>query len=283
MGLKHILVFLDGAVASAQRFRLAATIAHDQCANLSAAFIDDGAGAECAAGSPVPRLGFVAQLVTDVVQTRRYAERAEIDEQQFQQSLRSFGGEGDWHRIERGNVTRMCALARTADLVILGQTNPHCRPTPWWHVDDVVVQCGRPALLVPYAGTFCEIGRRVLIAWDGSREAARALHDALPFMDARSAVSVICVRNGDGTLAHDREDAQRVIRHLARHDIFARSDHPTRAGNAIADVLLSAAMDYSADLIVAGAYHRSPMREALLGGVSRELLQTMTVPVLMSH
>lgn len=283
MGPKDILVFLDGGAGSTQRLRLAATIARDHGADLSAVFVEDCNGTDYVTALATPRIGLLPQLVSDVVQIERHAQAAEIDERQFRQCLSAFRGNGDWHTVARGNAAGMSTLARTADLLVLGQTNPFARPAPWWRVDDIVIECGRPALLVPYAGTFNEIGRRVLVAWDGSREAARALHDAMPFMDPRSAVSVICVRTSSEALAHDREAAQRVIRHLARHDVSARADHPARGGNAISDVLLSAGMDFGADLIVAGAYHRSPLREALLGGVSRELLHTMTVPVLMSH
>lgn len=254
MSLRDILVFLDGGSASEGRLQLAVRIAREHGADLSGVFLHDD------------QAGVLA---------------AELAEQQFRACHTSIGG--DWHRMERRDPAGLIALARTADLVVLGQINPHVRPAPWWRPDEIMVDCGRPVLMVPYVGSFTEIGRRVLIAWDGSREAARALHDALPVIGTATAVTVIMIRSREHDLQRHREATRGVIRHLARHDIAARADHPLRSGNAISDMLLSAAMDVSADLIVAGAYHHSPLRETLIGGVSRELLQAMTVPVLMSH
>jgi len=102
------------------------------------------------------------------------------------------------------------------------------------------------------------------------------MHDA-------TTVTVMTIRVRDEDLRRDHEASQRVARPLARHNIPARADRLLRNGDAIPGMLLSAAMDISADLIVAGAQHHSPLREALTRGVSRELLQHMTVPVLMSH
>jgi nucleotide-binding universal stress UspA family protein len=84
-------------------------------------------------------------------------------------------------------------------------------------------------------------------------------------------------------LERDHQALKRIERHLARHGLNVRTDHTVPAGDTVTQALLSRAFDMSADLIVAGAYHRSPLREALIGGVGRELLQFMTVPVLMSH
>ncbi len=142
---------------------------------------------------------------------------------------------------------------------------------------------GRPVLVIPYAGEFGAIGRRVLVAWDGTREASRALHDALPVIAAAKTVIVMTVRTDEASAERIRLSLERVVQHLNRHGIPAQSEDALRGDIPISDVLLSRAADFDADLIVAGAYHHSPLREALLGGVSRELLQHMTVPVLMSH
>ena len=91
------------------------------------------------------------------------------------------------------------------------------------------------------------------------------------------------VRTDEASAERIRLSLERVVRHLARHGIPAHPEDALRGDIPISDLLLSRAADFDADLIVAGAYHHSPLREALLGGVSRELLQHMTVPVLMSH
>jgi nucleotide-binding universal stress UspA family protein len=127
------------------------------------------------------------------------------------------------------------------------------------------------------------VGRRALIAWDGTREAVRAVHGALPLLDRAEA--------RDGHLCRRSEGKYRAIPTFSRVDFqsseTAPDSLPTRSDLAGAlstsEVLLSRAAEMSADLIVSGAYHHSQLREALIGGVSRDLMNQMTVPVLFSH
>ena len=142
---------------------------------------------------------------------------------------------------------------------------------------------GRPVLVVPYAGAFETVGKRALIAWDGTREANRALNDALPLLADAEAVSVVFVGSRERDLEQHRAALERAVRHLHQHGIEADLEETLRGDLAVSDILLSRAADLAADVIVAGGYHHSQLREALLGGVSRELLDHMTVPVLMSH
>ncbi|MGA3399433.1 MAG: universal stress protein [Acetobacteraceae bacterium] len=282
MSLRDIVVFLDSSSASEERLRLAIRIAREHGAGLSAVFAHHDQAVEYAP-SPAMRRGLLTQLVASAAGARRNTPFNDGTEQRLRECLRWFGGDATWYDLDQIGSAGLIAFTRTADLIILGQICPDVRRVAAWRPDDIVVDSGRPVLLVPYVGTFTELGRRVLVAWDGSREAARALNDALPVIRTATAVTVMTVRTRDGDLQRDREATQRVVRHLARHDIRARADHPLRSGHAISDVLLSAVTDICADLIVAGAYHHSPLREALIGGVSRELLQHMTVPMLMSH
>jgi nucleotide-binding universal stress UspA family protein len=282
MGLRDIVVFLDSSPASEERLRLATRVARDHAAHLRAVFVHHDQAIDFSPGG-AGGSGLVNQLVQTVAGTRRSAVANGSFELRLRDSLHWFGGDSSWHEVDAAGSARLIACTRAADLVILGQSSRDVRPGPPWRPDDIVVESGCPVLMVPYAGAFDEIGRRVLVAWDGSREAARALNDALPLIGNASAVTVMMARARDSDLPRDREATQRVVRHLARHDIHARADHPLRNGTPVSDILLSAATDFCADLIVAGAYHHSPLREALIGGVSRGLLQHMTVPMLMSH
>ena len=137
--------------------------------------------------------------------------------------------------------------------------------------------------MVPYVGPFPRVGSRVLIAWDGSQEAARAISDALPLIATAEVVTVVTVGAHLKNFERDDQSMGRVARHLTCHSITVRADTTVRGSNAVSDILLSRAFDLSVDLIVAGAYHHSPLREALAGDVSREILQGTTVPVLMPH
>jgi nucleotide-binding universal stress UspA family protein len=135
-----------------------------------------------------------------------------------------------------------------------------------------VVASGWPVLVTPYAETFDNVGRRALIAWDGTREAVRALHGALPLLDRADAVMVIYVGVQQESLAQYRPSLERICGHLSRHRVPVKSEATLRGALSVSEVLLSRAADMSADLIVSGAYHHSQLREALIGGVNRELL-----------
>jgi nucleotide-binding universal stress UspA family protein len=112
--------------------------------------------------------------------------------------------------------------------------------------------------------------------------ASGALHDALLFF-ADAAATVVFVGSRERDLTQHRPALDRVVHHLHHHGVAGKPEETLRGGLAVSDILLSRAADLAADMIVSGGYHHSPLREALLGGVSRELLQHMTVPVLMSH
>jgi nucleotide-binding universal stress UspA family protein len=260
MELKDILVCLDPTDAGEGRLRLAAAIAREHRAHLSAAYVlPNDAGGPPSGG------------------------RAEIVEERFREEVRPHAIEGDWHMFSAGDSAELAALLGAVDLVVLGQASPDYRPPHGFRAEDIVVGCGRPVLVIPYAGAFDKVGQRVLVAWDGTREAARALHDALPLIAKAEAVTVMTVRTRAASFEQDAPLLERLMRHLERHGIPARSEETLRGDMPISDVLLSRAADLAVDLIVAGAYHHSQFREALLGGVSRELLDHMTVPVLMAH
>jgi nucleotide-binding universal stress UspA family protein len=147
----------------------------------------------------------------------------------------------------------------------------------------VTLASGRPILVVPYAGRFETVGRCVLIAWNVSREAARAVADAMPLLAAADVVTVLAVDpppgpGGDGDLP-----GADIALHLGRHGVEAQIERTVSADVPIGEVLLSRAADLGADLLVMGAYGHSRTRELLLGGATRSILASMTIPVLMSH
>ena len=142
---------------------------------------------------------------------------------------------------------------------------------------------GRPVLAVPYAGDFPVVGERVLVAWNASREAARAVNDALPLLAQAKMVTVLAVNPRFGIRGHGDVPAADIALHLARHGVKAEAAHTASGDIADSQALLSYAADISADLIVAGAYGHSRAREVIFGGMTRTLLREMTVPVLFSH
>ena len=146
-----------------------------------------------------------------------------------------------------------------------------------------MLSCGRPVLVVPYAGNFADVGRRVLVAWNGRREAARALHDAMFLLADAEAVTVIEIDPPAPGVAAPAASAAQLAAALMRRGIAAKAETETSGDIGVGDLLLSRTADLGADLIVMGAYGHSRVREFVLGGVSRDLFRHMTVPVLMSH
>ena len=193
--------------------------------------------------------------------------------------MRVAGIEGEWHLFTPDEGAGIIELAKTVDLTILGQASAQPERL---RAEEVAIGAGRPILVVPYVGSDT-VGRHALVAWDGSREAVRALNDALPLLEKADAVTVMFVGARETSLGEHRPSVERAVLHLRRHGISARVEETVQGDLRIADVLLSRAADLGADLIVAGVYHHSQLREAIIGGVSRELLDHMTVPVLMSH
>ncbi len=191
----------------------------------------------------------------------------------------------EW-RIARGFPIDVAGVhARYADLVILGQLDP---TEPQKAVDcarpeDIALSSGRPVLVVPYVGHYPTLGQRVLIGWDASREATRAINDAIPLLAAASSVTVLSVDPVISRDEHGEIPGADIARHLSRHGVDARIESAPSAGVGVGDVLLSRAADLSADLLVMGAYAHPRVRELVLGGATRTILQSMTVPVFMAH
>ncbi len=171
------------------------------------------------------------------------------------------------------------ALARTFDLIVFEQRDAARPKATDPYIEPVLLQSGRPCLGLPYIGAEAARFKTVTIAWDGSASAARAVADAMPFLERADRVHVAALRE---TIDERPGSAARLSKHLARHHIDAEwVTFPKR--NGVVDTLLSLAVDAGSDLLVMGAYDHSPMRERLVGGASRDILRTMTVPVLMSH
>jgi nucleotide-binding universal stress UspA family protein len=291
MALKDILVSVDPTSAGEARLRLAFNLARVNKAHLGAIHPLPGpeaAGPASAVGYGPAAPGMMVGGQTPggaVMEMTRAADRAETAERLFKHELRVNSIEGDWHFVDDSDGEELIDLAKSADMTILGQVAREGRVAgaARFRPDDIMLAIGRPVLVVPYAGTFETVGRRVLIAWDGTREAIRAMNDALPLYSGAEMVTLMHVAPQPAALDRTRPALERAACHLQHHGIGATAEETLKGDIAISDVLLSRAADFDADLIVAGGYHHSPLREAVLGGVSRELLAHMTVPVLMSH
>jgi nucleotide-binding universal stress UspA family protein len=267
---KDLLVVVDTLPSSESRLRLAAGLAARWSAHLTGLHV-----------SPPPNVGLISEApaVVDVIarQQRALAEMRVRAEASFRRHANAPGISGEW-RAEEGDPGDIASHhARYADLTIVGQADPGAHdPVPADLPERIVLGAGRPVLVVPYAGTFQGVGDRVLIGWNATRQAARAVHDAMPILEAASKVTVL-------TINADKGPVEELARHLARHGVQADISALRSDDVEVAALILSRAADLSADLIVMGAYGHSRLRELVLGGATREILQSMTVPVLMAH
>lgn len=175
--------------------------------------------------------------------------------------------------------------AHCSDLTLLSQADPSAPGHQQAQnlVEQVVLRSARPTLIVPYAGRFDQIGTNVMVAWDDGRESARALSDALPLLRLAERVQVVTWNEeGVDALQHLRPRLEALRRWLGWQGVVAEiAVESTQIG--IADAMLSRAADLNADMIVMGAYGHARWSERMLGGATRGLLETMTVPVVMSH
>ncbi|HTT40104.1 MAG TPA: universal stress protein, partial [Burkholderiales bacterium] len=175
--------------------------------------------------------------------------------------------------------------ARCADLCIVGWDGlPAGASEEYTFAEELLFITGRPVLFVPVSGSFHTLGRHIVVAWNSSRPAARAVNDALPLIERAERTTVLAVNPGDFIDRHGALPLEQVVEHLRHH---APSVDAVRlegvAARSIADTLQAQTGALGADLIVAGAFGHARLREKLLGGVTRDLLARMRLPIMMSY
>jgi nucleotide-binding universal stress UspA family protein len=278
MQCHDILVVIENAAAVPQRLAPAAAIATRCGARLTGFF---------ASGFPVTAAyGDVSgweQLVDAYLEAQR--REAAAAGAAFRQALTRDKLADDWIFRESDETGSAIAEAALYDFVVVGQPNPNAGLTGaiGLRPEEIVLGCGRPVLVVPYAGEFPDVGREIVVAWNGRREATRALHDAMFLLPEAESVTLIEIDPPAAGAEAPAASAAQVAAALTRRGIAAKAETETAGDIGVSDLLLSRAADLDADLIVMGAYGHSRMREFVLGGVSRDIFRHMTVPVLMSH
>jgi len=288
MAFKEIIVYLDDHRGSQTRLKLALSLARRDKAHLVGLY-----------GLHLPNMS-LPHLGTGVY-VEDNAARADLDrerdnafitatqmEQTFRGEAKFAGLAVDWELCpERAMdvAAHITERVRYADLAVLGQTDPdHLFFDKLAKLPETVMMgSGRPVLIVPYVGDAATVGRNVLVAWSGTREGARAVGDAIPLLQSAEGVTVLSIGPTRALEGHDEPMAANLTRHLARHGIRAEVSHFVAKDIEIGELILSQAASLGCDLIVMGGYGHSRARELILGGVTRTVLQSMTVPVLMSH
>ncbi|MDZ5696818.1 universal stress protein [Chelativorans sp. M5D2P16] len=245
-----------------------------------------GLHAEALPVAMITPMGAPAMNLTHEAQGEADSRQAEL-RALFDERAQSEGVSAEWRGYE--NVSGDSAVsgiesARAADLAIAQQNDPDADARMVADVEALIFESGRPVLLIPYtwSGRSAPF-KKVILAWNGSREAARAVFDALPLMKEAGDVEVLTVDPSD-TLQQDAGMAGAAIAAtLARHGIDVTVRTEQSAGLSHGDVIANRLADTGADLLVMGAYGRSRASEFIFGGVTRSMLQSMTAPVLMSR
>ena len=276
MSYKTILVHVDHSPHCEARVRAAAAIALEQQAHL--------VGAAMSGMARVVLEDSGADLGMALIAAQMTALRARA-----QAALASFeaiaAGMGVMS-VERRMVDDepeggLAMQARYADLVVVSQPDPEdvCSRLAPGLPAYVMLTGARPVLVVPHSGSFARIGSQVLLAWDASLEAARAVAASLPLLRRAALVSVAVFNPGP---AHGARPGADLALYLARHGVQVDvGAHATDIG--VGEALLTLAADQQSDLIVMGGYGHTRLRELILGGVTKTVLRSMTIPVLMTH
>ncbi|MFC4169063.1 universal stress protein [Teichococcus aestuarii] len=280
MSLKDILVYLPSPEVAPRILDPAISLAKHHGAHLAALHVYSLDWPMMAAAD-----GYVSpatwRLVLEEAE-QAAKERAEQIHTQFEKATRREDIPAEWRLVEGMVDSVLVQHARYADVTILGRSDRNGIEADL--AEEVMFDAGRPVLLLPPSPPRDFTARRVLVGWNGRREAARAVGDALPLIQAAEAVQVLSVFARAEEQASCQVQTEDIARHLARHGATVSAATTMAGGDLqVEDVLLSAAADLGAELLVVGGYGHGRMREMVLGGVTRSLLHGSTIPVLLSH
>lgn len=274
--IKDIVVFLDSSSESAVRLKMAIDIARRHASHLIAAYV----AAESILGRHPEE--FARGVAMDAVVTRdAVTEDADLARirQDFVEETRNAAVSSEWQPIARyGTAAEVVARTRYADLSIVGQFTVE-ESHALWRPEELLFAFGGPALIVPRkAPPHKTVGRKILVAWNVSREAKRAVGDSMPFLVQADQVTILVI---DGP--EQNEPGAALAARLARHGIDATTLNVAAQGRNIGQIIIDQARRIDADMIVMGAYGHMRIIEMVFGGATRTILGQMTVPVLMSH
>ena len=257
----------------------------DFAISVSAAFNAHLAAIGFAYEPTLPPMDTMSPLPSDLLDAEREANRKTASDAiaRFEEAARLAGISVESRLVEAsvaGATNVFGSIARTFDLSVVGQADPKSMRDGLM-IEGALFDSGRPVLVVPYiqrAGLKLD---RVTACWDGSRNAARAINDAMPFLTRAKAVDVITIDSGKDRTGEIK--GADIAQHLARHGLNVELRRINAGDVDVPNVILSDAADRDTDFIVMGGYGHSRLREFVFGGATRGILSSMTVPTLMSH
>jgi len=267
MKLRTLMLHADSDEHYAKRLTLAVALARQHQAKLFVL---------CPILPPVAPMTYAEYVPPQAIEAQVEAERNRAEELRKLTTAAATGIDCEWRAVEGQPEAVLPAASGIADVVIMGQSSTESDSAT---VASVALTSGRPLLCVPHTRAAGPFGKTILLAWNGSREAARAAHDALPFLTNADKVLLFSAPE-DEEDEHNLEDA---AAHLGAHGAKIELLRTKLGDLDIGSAILNAVSDHNADMIVMGAYGHSRLREWVFGGATRTILQSMTVPTLLSH
>jgi nucleotide-binding universal stress UspA family protein len=278
MTFKDILVHVDSTAVSRTRLRLALALARRFGARLSGLHV-----IPAPAVPPYFKPSAIERIARIYAENAR--EAADLAEALFLEETTNAGTAIAWECVA-GEMDEMIGeRARFADLLILGQFDTENPPviSAFLLPAKVVFEAATPILVVPNTGIFDDIGTHVLVTWDGSREAACAIRDAMPLLRTAKRVSLLAIDPLRQGHIRGGVNVAELVAHLGRHGVVAEAAETTSEPLGVTNTLLEQAGRLGADLLVMGAYGHSRILEFMLGGTTPDMLERTTIPVLMSR
>ncbi len=277
MSYKDMLVLIDSSEQSEKTLLAAFDLCRSFNANLAAMLpIPVVAG--------LPYAGIASHTAAIIQHTEALRAIAEQTRVRYQTLADRQSVQLEWQQVEGLAIDEATIAGRLVDLVILSQSDyssfqPISRNTS----EEILLHLGRPTLIIPHTGIVEPEFGRIVVAWDGSQAATRAVNDALPLLRKADVVDVLSISEAHKNSTQSRRNNEAICAHLNRHGVVTESTCLAIASIEIGNTLLTHAKNSGADLIVLGAYGHSRLREVVFGGVTRLLLKSMIVPLLTSH
>jgi nucleotide-binding universal stress UspA family protein len=276
MAYKTILVHLAYDEGHMSRLRLALSLASRFEAHLVALYIANPISMPAAIAGRGASLGYIAEA-TEVAREKAESVKEEISALCKRQNL-----SWEWRMMEGDHLDILAEHAHLADLAIVSHSRAEMvEDRVMFHVpENLPLVVGCPVMILPESGDAVpRPGNDIMVAWKGTREALRAVRDALPFLEQAKKVRLLSTCPPE----HAEPPGEKAAAFLARHGIEAEVYTDIDGGHNVGEVILAHARDMKVDLIVMGGYGHSRLREMVLGGVTRHVLDHAQVPVLMSH
>jgi len=279
MEYKNLLVYLDQGASNKERVNTAIAIAKVHEAQLTGVVVN-----ALPAASILQKLGFGTG---EALMEQQRIDAEEIIEH-FKQMTAQEAVQADTRIIEcvEGRAAeKLARMARIFDLSIMRQANPDNPNAAFISElsEEVMLSSGRPVFFIPYIGAHNIPCRRGLIAWDGSKSATRAVHDALPLLKMMEKVIILIVDADKIEHYAASQPGEELSRHLSIHGVNNEISRVLKAEVSTSTIILNELSDSGADILIMGGYGTPKLREVMLGGVTRSLFECMTVPVFMSH